>query len=240
MTCKELFKIRHPDACVYDAVVEFCPKSYGIMEDPDWCFIGDHATCARCWDREVPESGHDDPPGEPGVPGVPIEPTILDSGDRTEFASGARRDMRAGKGRFDISPLEVISKMIDPDGDTILDCIADFMREGDTRHLYDALNTFTAVFHNQMETLLLETAVHFEEGAKKYGEANFRLGIPIWCYIDSAVRHYIKWLRGDREERHDRAFCWNLMCGIWEVDHGDAWRKAQASKTNVKEDSNVQ
>lgn len=156
---------------------------------------------------------------------------ILDSGDRTTFATGAQRDMRAGKGRFDISPLEVISRMIDPDGDIILDCIADFMRVGDTKHLYDALNTFTAAFHNQMETLLLETAIHFEEGAKKYGEANYRKGIPVWCYIDSAVRHYIKWLRGDNEEPHARAFCWNLMCCIWEVDYGEEWR----STIKVKE-----
>ena len=32
------------------------------------------------------------------------EPTILDSGERTEFSSGAVRDMHAGKGRFDLMP----------------------------------------------------------------------------------------------------------------------------------------
>lgn len=156
--------------------------------------------------------------------------TILDSGDRTQFESGAVRDMHEGKGRFDVMPLEVISKMIDPDGDTILDCIADFMLKDDTRYLYDALDTFTALYHNQMETLLLETAVHFEQGAKKYGPDNWRKSIPVWCYIDSAVRHYMKWLRGDNNERHDRAFCWNLMCCIWEVDYGEEWRKSKEEK----------
>lgn len=143
---------------------------------------------------------------------------ILDSGDRTEFSSGAVRDMHEGKGNFAVMPLEVVSKLIDFNGDTILDSIAAFMRTNDTGHLYDALNTFTAAYHNQMETLLLETAIHYEQGAKKYGPDNWRRGIPTWCYIDSAVRHYIKWLRGDNNERHDRAFCWNLMCCIWEVD----------------------
>lgn len=32
------------------------------------------------------------------------EPTILDSGERTEFSSGAVRDIHAGKGRFDLMP----------------------------------------------------------------------------------------------------------------------------------------
>ena len=144
---------------------------------------------------------------------------IKDSGDRTEFETGAVRDMREGKGRCDLMPLEVVSRMIDPDGDTILDCIADFQKTRDTEHLYDAINTFTAAFHNQMDTLILEVAKHFEEGAKKYGENNWQKGIPVHCYIDSAVRHYLKWLRGDTDEPHDRAFVWNLMCCIWEVDY---------------------
>ena len=67
--------------------------------------------------------------------------------------------------------------------------------------------------------MILEVAKHFEEGAKKYGESNWQKGIPVHCYIDSAIRHYLKWLRGDTDEPHDRAFCWNLMCCIWEVDY---------------------
>jgi hypothetical protein len=66
--------------------------------------------------------------------------------------------------------------------------------------------------------MFLEVAKHFEEGAKKYGENNWQKGIPVHCYIDSAVRHYLKWLRGDKDEPHDRAFVWNIMCCIWEVD----------------------
>ena len=68
-------------------------------------------------------------------------------------------------------------------------------------------------------TMFLEVAKHFEEGAKKYGENNWQNGIPVHCYIDSAVRHYLKWLRGDMDEPHDKAFVWNLMCCIWEVDY---------------------
>jgi hypothetical protein len=62
--------------------------------------------------------------------------------------------------------------------------------------------------------MLLEVSKHFEEGAKKYGEHNWQKGIPTHCYIDSAVRHYLKWLRGDTDEDHSRAFVWNIICCI--------------------------
>lgn len=39
------------------------------------------------------------------------EPTILDSGERTEFSSGAVRDMHAGKGRMDLLPWAAILKV---------------------------------------------------------------------------------------------------------------------------------
>lgn len=55
--------------------------------------------------------------------------------------------------------------------------------------------------------------------AEEYGENNWQKGIPESSYIDSAVRHYLKWLRGDDDERHDRAFVWNIMCLIWTHEH---------------------
>ena len=155
------------------------------------------------------------------------EPTIKDSGDRTEFATGAVRDMREGKGRCDLMPLEVVSGLLH---DNILTNIVNFKKGGLTRFLYIALEEFAVdrYWHELEEmkthtgvrcTMLLEVAKHFEEGAKKYGENNWQKGIPVHCYIDSAVRHYLKWLRGDKDEPHDRAFVWNLMCCIWEVDY---------------------
>lgn len=71
-------------------------------------------------------------------------------------------------------------------------------------------------------TALLEVAVHFEEGAKKYGECNWQKGIPISSYINSAVRHYLKWLRGDDDEPHHRAFLWNLICCAWTAEQAAA------------------
>lgn len=146
---------------------------------------------------------------------------IKDSGDRTEFATGAVRDMREGKGRCDLMPLKVLARWL---SDDVLDCIANYQETNNTVCLYGALNYFVhTAFNTDLGdpkcTAVLEVAKHFEEGAKKYGENNWQKGIPPKCYIDSAVRHYLKWLRGDKDEPHDRAFVWNLMCCIWEVDY---------------------
>ena len=72
---------------------------------------------------------------------------------------------------------------------------------------------------DDFESMFLDVAKHFEEGAKKYGESNWQKGSPARCYIDSAVRHLLKYERGDDDEPHDRAFVWNLMCCIWTCIH---------------------
>lgn len=142
---------------------------------------------------------------------------IKDSGDRREYRSGAVRDMEDGKGRCDLLPLNVAA-MILQDG-TILQLIAEFQRSEDTRFLYEALDIFRNSCDWDDSTMLLEVSKHMEEGAKKYGERNWEKGLPVDCYIDSAVRHYLKWRRGDNDEPHDRAFCWNVMCCIWTIMH---------------------
>lgn len=150
---------------------------------------------------------------------------ILDSGNRRTFESGAVRDMQEGKGRMDLVPLEVVSELLS--GDMIIVNVNDFLKTDDSKHLYAALHLFSVLsYSGKVQTMILEVAKHFEEGAKKYGENNWQKGLPPKCYIDSALRHYVKLLRGDDDEPHDRAFVWNLMCCIWEVDHHGEEHKA--------------
>ena len=152
-------------------------------------------------------------------------PRILDSGERTEFETGAVRDMRKGKGRCDLLPLDVVALYIEDDldkPDIILWSIAQFQKTGSPSYLYSALKEFERIGFGDPHTLVLETAIHFEEGALKYGEHNWQRGIPVKCYVDSAVRHYLKFLRGDKDEPHDRAFVWNLLCCIWTCQHKPA------------------
>ena len=145
---------------------------------------------------------------------------IKDSGSRQEFATGAVRDIQEGKGRCDLLPLDVVATALayGEGDDSVLNDIHLFQMTGDVQHLYYALNTMSSAFGCR-PSMALEVSIHFEEGAKKYGEYNWQKGIPVSRYINSAVRHYLKWLRGDEDERHDRAFCWNVMCAIWTCKH---------------------
>ena len=145
---------------------------------------------------------------------------IKDSGSKTEFSTGAHRDARAGKGRIDLIPLEVASKLMDEDA--ILASVREFQKDENTDHLYDALKAFCERYYGGvMETMLLEVGIHYEEGANKYGANNWKKGMDSYIYIDSGLRHYLKHKRGDMDEPHDRAFVWNLLCCIWEKNHSD-------------------
>ena len=135
---------------------------------------------------------------------------IKDSGTRREFSTGAVRDIQEGKGRCDLMPLLPISWVI---GDTVLCHIEDYKQTGVAKYLVNALKS-TVLYEDKL-TMFLEVSKQFEDGAKKYGENNWQKGIPTNCYIDSAVRHYLKYLRGDKDEPHDRAFVWNILCCIW-------------------------
>lgn len=137
---------------------------------------------------------------------------IKDSGTRREFDSGAVRDCADGKGRCDLLPLDIIADLID---DNVFEYINDYIRLGKIAALRHAIIIFALRRYESLETALLEVSKHFEEGAKKYDERNWEKGINSHCYIDSAIRHYLKHVRGDDDEPHDRAFLWNLLCAWW-------------------------
>lgn len=137
---------------------------------------------------------------------------ILDSGERREFTTGAVRDIAEGKGRCDLLPLKVIGQFF---GTKTLSDIDDYIKYGQTISLLDAIMHFTDDCSSNICTALLETSIQYEQGCKKYGDRNWEKGMPLHCYIDSAVRHYLKYKRGDKDEYHDRAFMWNILGAIW-------------------------
>ena len=92
-------------------------------------------------------------------------PVIQDSGDRTQFASGAVRDMHTGKGDMVSIPWEAI----------------------------------------------LRLSKHYENGAKKYTRFNYRKGINLSSYIDSACRHLAKYQCGCDDEDHLAAAAFNVL-----------------------------
>lgn len=237
MTLLEKFRMEHgSDTNDYDknGYPMFCPYAYypyNYAEAPSWCstsiLISSYENeCKKCWDREIPEESQEywDEEKKEIVTG----PKILDSGARREFGTGAVRDIQEGKGRCDLLPLDVVASIIGDNPnkpDPVSLYISKFQVNGDIYHLYEALEFFTDrhftgdTLSKSWYNMLLEVSIHFEEGAEKYGESNWKFGIPVRCYIDSAVRHYLKFLRGDKDEPHDRAFCWNIMCAIWTCKH---------------------
>lgn len=141
---------------------------------------------------------------------------ILDSGNRRKFKTGAERDIDDNKGRCDLMPLGIVGEFLH---DNMFSLIERFQEGNDQIHLYEALRCFAEKSNTNQYTMILDVAKHFADGAKKYGEYNWQKGIPVKSYIDSAVRHYLKWLRGDNDEPHDRAFVWNLLCCLWTIEH---------------------
>jgi hypothetical protein len=141
---------------------------------------------------------------------------LPDSGERRQFESGAVRDIAQGKGRCDLMPLGVIGEWLN---DANLVHIDEYLYTGDDDSLWAVFRAFSRERWEHTSTALLEVAKHFEDGAIKYGDRNWEKGIPVHCYIDSAVRHYLKYCRGDQDEPHDRAFLWNILCAIWTHEH---------------------
>lgn len=58
---------------------------------------------------------------------------------------------------------------------------------------------------------ILRLSKHYEAGAKKYRRWNYRAGIPLSSYIDSACRHLAKYQCGCDEEDHLAAAAFNIL-----------------------------
>lgn len=161
---------------------------------------------------------------------------IKDSGQRHEFSSGGVRDMSIGKGKCSLLPLKEVCELTEYEANRFTNNYIGYVSplrfihayiqsagehpfgEGDESFIYEALCVFAKKERGwDMPTLVIEVSKHFEEGAIKYKPNNWRLGLDASCYIDSGVRHYLKWKRGDDDENHDRAFVWNMLCMIWTV-----------------------
>ena len=96
---------------------------------------------------------------------------IKDSGERREFDTGSVRDVRTGKGRFDLLPPAAMTRL----------------------------------------------AQHFERGAVKYGDNNWRKGQPLSTFIDSAARHINAVTALAHDEDHATAAAWNMLAFVQTV-----------------------
>ena len=60
---------------------------------------------------------------------------------------------------------------------------------------------------------LKRLAIHYENGANAYGENNWKNGMPLRRFLDSAMRHLQQCLDGKEDEDHAGAVLWNV-CGF--------------------------
>lgn len=167
---------------------------------------------------------------------------IKDSGDRTTFSTGAVRDMQGeDKGRCDLLPLDVVSQFTsDKEVKKIFWHIDGFLKTGKTEFLIEAARCFYKYRGWTLAECMLEVSIHYRDGAEKYKPNNWKLGIPMSSYISSGVRHLLKFLDNKQDERHDRAFVWNMFGAIYTMDHkrGTDLVDIVFSETGVEEHDN--
>lgn len=58
---------------------------------------------------------------------------------------------------------------------------------------------------------ILRLSKHYENGSKKYQRWNYRKGIPVSSFIDSALRHLAKYQCGMDDEDHLSAAAFNVL-----------------------------
>lgn len=113
---------------------------------------------------------------------------------------------------MDLVPLDVVGDRLQ---DEVLLSINSYIKNGDFNDLWNAFDVFIKEIHWDIYTAIIEVSKQYEDGARKYAEDNWKKGMPVHCFVDSAARHYMKFKRGDADEPHDRAFLWNIVSGIW-------------------------
>lgn len=139
------------------------------------------------------------------------------------------RDINPENGRCDLLPLREMSPVFlgnQPVTD-ILCHLGDYVYDGKTSHLNKVLTLFYGVENypdpedgfKVSATCLLELSVHYKAALDKYPPRNWEKGLLSHSYLDSAVRHLLKWMRRDDDEEHNRAFAWNILGLIWNHNH---------------------
>lgn len=132
-----------------------------------------------------------------------------DSGKRQEFVTGAKRDTQDGKPRFDLIPLDVLELLQRTYGGSITYI-------DNTKNLQTDMLPEREVRRDLIPDLMLNRLGGlYHRGAKKYGDNNWQMGIPLTRIYASLFRHLMQWAMGDTSEDHLAAVIWNATALMW-------------------------
>ena len=62
---------------------------------------------------------------------------------------------------------------------------------------------------------LLRVSKHMEDALTHYPERNWEKGLPMHSMLDSALRHLVKYMDGQRDEDHLCSAATNLLMALW-------------------------
>lgn len=185
MTCRNVFYAYHANMEHEQAIELFkksCPDDFGYARRPDYCF-GSNRDCMACWERQCEKN-------------ITYEDIahILKKGceddmvyAHTEYA-GENNQSTSGPVIKDSGERTVFST-------------------GSVRDMHEGKGDMASVPWEA----ILRLSVHYENGAKKYERWNFRKGIPVSSFIDSACRHLAKYQCGCDDEDHLAAAAFNVL-----------------------------
>lgn len=150
-------------------------------------------------------------------------------GDVISDIIGYAEDILAGKNMMAISKADIIEDAYRGAADdrfakTVINLIVyhyapyDIVQNdiGMTAHEVTRLS-----FDAGIAPMLRDLAIHYENGAEKYGVDNWKKGIPVTggdrggSFMDSAMRHLTQYLIGLTDEPHQISCIWNCVCGLW-------------------------
>ncbi len=167
---------------------------------------------------------------------------LKDTGNRTNLGgTGGLRDINPENGRCDLLPATAVRELMNHQmfcGDHIkkpalLNALTDimlFIENADKEDLFMAVYRLAIQnclnkYHElptpefALADCLLDLSIHYRKGAEKYAERNWEKGLPIHSFIDSAIRHLCKEIKGMTDEPHLIACMWNLMGAVWTMHH---------------------
>lgn len=197
MTRKEWMKENLPVwvADCYAGGVCGCPNTYPLLKEIDPTTEKD---CVACWNKEIPNIGKENKMNTE-FPNT-IKPVYKTEAAPTYKENGVAPGVLIDDDLTYRYPSEEKPHILD---------------SGNRREFESGAVRDMAEGKGDMVSIpweaLLRLSVHYENGAKKYDRWNFRKGIPVSSFIDSACRHLAKYQCGCDDEDHLAAAAFNVL-----------------------------